>query len=121
MGRMTAKGTQYENDACEILRPAFPDVHRREKHGANDKGDLRNLGWWELGEAKKWDRWNVPLWIRKVKKKIESNRWFIIFAGDRRKSWMEDFVLMPASAFVERERLIRGYEMLLEEYERKAG
>lgn len=39
-----AKGSTWERECAEYLRPVFPQVERAPRWGANDKGDLTGTG-----------------------------------------------------------------------------
>jgi len=91
------KGTEYEVFVLEkILRPIWPHAVRVSNTlGRNDRGDFfSGTDSWVV-EAKKWDAWALPAWIRVVRKKAGSRPWCIITAQDRRKL-PGDYVVMPA-------------------------
>lgn len=97
------KGTGFENHLIEAyLRRIWPSVSRAPLRGIRDFGDFVGVGDWFI-EAKKWDRWDLPKWIRDIQRKIARNGngshpWLLFFAGDKRKG-LGDLVAMPAEQF----------------------
>ena len=101
MSKQRAKGTPYENYVRDMyLLPVFPNAKRAPQLGIHDAGDFINTRHF-LFEAKKWDKWDIPFWIRKTAPKAEKRGrpWVIIFARDKRKghpSLRDDFAVLPA-------------------------
>ena len=99
MSKQRQKGTGYENDLLELyLWEVFPHAKRAAQRGINDEGDFVNTRHF-LFEAKKWNTWRIPTWIRQTAPKAErANRpWAILFAGDKRGGGplADDFALLP--------------------------
>lgn len=123
MSAQRQKGTEYENYLLvTYLRKVWPKAERAAQKGMKDFGDFMNVGGW-LVEAKKWDRWDLPNWIRKVQAKIERGGqpapWVILFANDKRKGF-PDLVVQPTEQWIAQgerliaqEKKIRGLERRL--------
>lgn len=98
------KGGGYEQYLLDqYIRDVFPDAYRPRLRGVHDNGDFANVGEW-LIEAKKRERWQLPLWIKQVMGKKEralargetrsKHAWMILFAMDKRKL-PYDLVVLP--------------------------
>lgn len=113
-----SKGTGYENYVLErYLKFIWPQAERTAQKGIKDFGDFLNVGNY-LVEAKKWDKWDLPQWIRTIQKKIATrptSPWLLFFAGDKRKG-LGDLVVMPADQYIEQ---LRTLQRLTERERRK--
>lgn len=101
MSKARRKGTDYENFLMErYLSQPYPQVSRAPLSGINDKGDFINVGPWVM-EAKKRNRWDLPLWIETTARKAFPSRpWAIWFAGDKRSGRnRDDYVVTTAATF----------------------
>lgn len=107
-----SKGGEFETEMQELLREVFPRAQRISNlRGPRDYGDFINVDGW-LVEAKKWNKWAIPAWIRVIYKKLRSpsSPWMLLFAADRR-NLPGTFALMPAEQAIELMRMVKqaGY------------
>lgn len=100
MSVQRAKGSGWETELLDLLRPVFgPQVNRAPLRGTQDFGDFNGLPEGLLLEAKKTDVPHYLQWGKTCTKKA-GNFWAILWSGDRRRS-DGPFVLLPLSYYLE--------------------
>ena len=95
------KGTRWETELLDLLRPIFPHVERAPLKGHADQGDFTAVNDWLL-EAKSTGAPHFLEWARGCAKKTAANhkRWAILWHGDRRHTPTE-LAIMPLAVFLE--------------------
>lgn len=97
------KGSAWEVELLDLLRPIWPDVERAPLKGTADFGDFVNVDGL-LIEAKKTDAPHFLEWARKARDKTGGNGWRIVWSGDRRKG-DGPYVLLSLDTWLEHERI----------------
>lgn len=79
------KGTQWERDNCTFLSRFWPDIDRKSKEGAKDKGDLDHPRGWAV-ELKNCSPITIPQYLREAESEAENKsvRLFIALVKNRR-------------------------------------
>lgn len=78
-----SKGTSFENEVVELLRPIWPQADRAK--AGNPSCDV--IGVPIPVEAKHRKAWDLKGWVRKIRAVAPTHRWAIFAAdGDRRKA-----------------------------------
>lgn len=85
MSKERSKGTRWESELLNKLAWIFPNhviTRAGTTKGAADEGDF--LGGPFPIEAKSTKTLCIPLWVRKLRAKAATNRWTLLWHGDRR-------------------------------------
>jgi hypothetical protein len=69
-----AKGTGYESKLVPLLREIWPDCER--SSAGKESCDFHATGEWTV-EAKKRSRWDIPEWVRRIRKVSVFDQWVI--------------------------------------------
>lgn len=80
-----AKGTGYETKLVAFLRPIWGAVER--SSAGKESCDFTGTGTWVV-EAKKRARWDIPDWVRRIRRVAGPNDEWVIFIepGDLRSN-----------------------------------
>jgi len=104
MSANKAKGTSFETDVVNFLKPEFPHAERRASAGKNDKGDIAGIynakGSWAL-ECKNVQRITLSEFVDEAKAEATNAGadYYAAIVKRRRKGVAHAFVVMELEQF----------------------